>query len=246
LKNLNNNSEPVRDERDMSEKEKILEPHNRNKIYAFISKYPGVHLRQIIEKIDLSEGTIKYHLDVLLKENLIDKKEINGYKRFYKQGKNGKFEQKILAAFREKTTRFILLYLLYSVVSTVTEISREVNKDPKTISYHINKLKEMGLVETVAYENGILLAKETRRRIIRDMKNREILYRVNNYVLVYLYVLKYKQYFMDKETKDLLYFLSHLAEEKKDAKYIEIKSTNTYFDNYINAFYEFFPISYCA
>ena len=246
MKSLNNKSEPVRDEQDMNEKERILELHNRNKIYEFISKYPGVHIRQIMAKIDLSEGTIKYHLNVLLKENLVVNKEINGYKRFYTQGKNGKFEQKILAAFREKTTRFILIYLLFSVVSTVTEISREMNKDPKTISYHINKLKDMGLVETVAYENGILLAKETRREIIRDTKNREILYLVNNYILIYLYVLKYKRYFMDKETKDLVDYLANLAEEKKEAKYIELKNTNSHLDIYINKFYELFPIPYCA
>jgi DNA-binding transcriptional ArsR family regulator len=231
----------------MNRKKRILEVHNRSKIYEFILKHPGVHQRQIIEKFNFSEGTARHHLNVLLREGLIVKREINRYKRYYKQGKNGEFEQRILAVFREKTTRFILLYLLYSVVSTVSEISREIDKDPKTILYHINKLKEMGLVETVHFENGLLLAKETKRRIIRDMKNREVLYRIKNYILIYKYILKYKKYFLnDDETKDMIDYLAHLAEEKRYAKYLKIKSTKEYIDNYINAFSEIFPIPWRA
>jgi DNA-binding transcriptional ArsR family regulator len=225
-------------------KERILELHNRNKIYEFILKYPGVHQRQIIQKIDLSEGTIKHHLNVLLKEDLIVEKEINGYKRFYGQGKNGLFEKNILAGFREKTPRFILFFILCSVVSSVSEISREMDKDRKTISYHINKLMEMDLVEIVPLENGLLLTKERKRRIIKDIKNKEILYRLKHYTLTYQYFLKYKKRFLDDNNiKDMLDYLTYFGEGQINAKCVDVKGP---YDNLMEVFFDIFPFPWCA
>ena len=55
----------------MESVESIIELKTRHLIYQIISKYPGMHLRGIIKKSKLSEGTVRYHLQYLKRKDLI-------------------------------------------------------------------------------------------------------------------------------------------------------------------------------
>ena len=59
--------------------------NNKEVIYNFIIKYPGVHLREIFRNLDISEGTIRYHIEILLKQGLIVKSDSDGYMRYYQK-----------------------------------------------------------------------------------------------------------------------------------------------------------------
>jgi len=85
----------------------------RDIIYYFIYKHPGLHLREIFRKLNLSEGTIRYHIKYLTKSKLVTKKIEDRYTRFYPVADNIEdVDKTIIHFFRKEATRNIILLLL--------------------------------------------------------------------------------------------------------------------------------------
>ena len=94
----------------MISKENILKLETRQKIYRYIDKNPGLHLREIQRKTNIPYGTLKHHLKYLEKHNLIKTKSENGYKRYTVSYKLSKKEKEILNLLRQEVPRYILIY----------------------------------------------------------------------------------------------------------------------------------------
>ena len=67
----------------MISKENILQFETRRNIYNFIVERPGLHLREISRRINISFGGLRHHLDILKKQELIITKTNYGYTRYY-------------------------------------------------------------------------------------------------------------------------------------------------------------------
>ncbi len=123
-----------------------LELGPRKKIYQTIEDSPGLHLRQIDRKIDIPLGTIRYHLRVLEKKNLITSKKEGKYKRFYAKGSIDRSDKKILSSLRKEIPRTIILFLMEYSGSTHKEINEALDIAPSTLSYHLKKLRKKNMV----------------------------------------------------------------------------------------------------
>jgi len=68
----------------LTDKEKkTLEVELRRKIYQVVNKYAGLHFREVERKSELATGSVKYHLDYLVKQGLIKlEKEGNNVRYF--------------------------------------------------------------------------------------------------------------------------------------------------------------------
>ena len=89
-------------------KENILKLEIRRKIYNFILKYPGLHLREI----KMPKTTLRHHLNFLEKYGLIITKADHRYTRYYVIQKVGKQDKEILNLLRQETPRRIFMLLL--------------------------------------------------------------------------------------------------------------------------------------
>ncbi len=74
-----------------------------------------------------------YHLKYLVKREFIVTKKEGRYQRYFIAKKVGNNDKKTLGVLREKTPRDIILYLLCNVGDSQIEISKNLNKNPKTI-----------------------------------------------------------------------------------------------------------------
>ena len=126
----------------------IFELEIRRKIYNFITKYPGLHNREISRKMDLSKSSLCYHLSFLKKRELILEKSDGIYTRYYPAKKFGIEEIKIFNLLRQDLPLKVIVYIETYPDITLIDIARFLKKDPRTIAYHIKKLKKIGLVET--------------------------------------------------------------------------------------------------
>lgn len=129
----------------MAEESLELEP--RKKIYDAIEGSPGRHLREIDRNVDIPLGTIRYHIRVLEKRDLIISKKEGKYKRYYPKGKVDREDKEVLAVLRKELPRTIILYILESPGSTHGDILGSLDVAASTLSYHLKKLREEGIVK---------------------------------------------------------------------------------------------------
>ena len=126
-----------------------LEQENRREIYKFILKYPGLHLREISRKMNIPKSTMIYHLHYLKKRNLIVTKSESGYSRYYISYEIGRKNKVVLNILRQETPRRIILYLLRFPNSSKKDISYYLKKHRTTVTFHLNKLIEMNIVDII-------------------------------------------------------------------------------------------------
>ena len=144
------------------EKNKILEFENefekRKQIYGYISKYPGLHYREISRKLNIPKTTLYYHLNNLKKRGLIYEQEDKTYSRYFPNGDILDFEKEFFAILRKRAFRNILYVLAFYRVCTQKEIIKHLEEDfnikkhSTTIAFHLDKLLEMDII--ICAQNG--------------------------------------------------------------------------------------------
>jgi len=135
----------------------------RRHIYNTIVKYPGLHERELARKLDMSLSTLDYHLHYLEKRDILVCRKDGRYTRYFATRKVGQEDKKIIAILRQKTPRYILLYLLTNPNAIHKEIAKNVGKSPSTISFHLKKMVGVGIVAAISLgrETAYHVADET-------------------------------------------------------------------------------------
>jgi len=215
-------------------KKKKSDLETRNRIYYFIYKHPGLHLREIFRKLDLSEGTIRYHITYLTKSNLVTKKIEDRYTRFYPVADNIEDADKtIIHSFRKEATRNIIFYLLVCGYGTQQELSKNIKKSPSTVSFHTKKLLKKGIIKEANPKNDALDLNENILNIEEyEPSGREKVYYLDNPNMIYNFLTEYKEKLFDDETKkDILNQIDNYIDYKKSARLEKIQSSvNNYYD----------------
>lgn len=149
----------------------------RSKIYDYIEKNPGAHLRMITRDLQLGMGATQHHLDVLAKSGRIKSRRINVYRHYYAASVLEK-EHRIIAFLRQETARDIMIYLLVHPGSTQSEIVNFKGFSAPTINWHMTRLEEAGLVTsakegrttryTIVDNHGVAAALKTYHENIWD------------------------------------------------------------------------------
>ena len=180
----------------MISKKNILNLDARNMIYNFILKNQGLHLREVSRRMKIPISTLKYHLIYLEKEELISTKTEKGYKRYFVIDKLGQTEKDILNLLRQEAPRNIIFKLVFNGVSSQIELSKDLKKNPATISYHLKKLQDMDLITAVKPKNGIVDLWDSRVIIRRSPRCSEILYAIKTRKIC---ALIYKMFIINKQ-----------------------------------------------
>ncbi|HKZ48610.1 MAG TPA: winged helix-turn-helix transcriptional regulator [Thermoplasmata archaeon] len=123
-------------------REEILDHETRGMIRGYVLANPGDHFNAIKETLELNNGTLAYHLNVLEKEGIIRSVKDGKFRRFFpsemKIPHNGELPTKV--------QRLILEMVLETPAIAQKEISRVLGLSQSTVSYHLDRLRELGLV----------------------------------------------------------------------------------------------------
>lgn len=123
-------------------REKILDHFVRGKIYGYILANPGEHYNAIREALDLTNGSLAYHLRTLEREKFIKSKRFGIYRRFYPMDMRIPED-----GFRvNEIQKTILGTIQHNPGISQKEIASFVNLTPPTINYHIGILLNAGFV----------------------------------------------------------------------------------------------------
>lgn len=121
-----------------------LENENRATVYETVEQAPGINLSAVVEETGLAESTARYHLRVLEHESLVEAAKVRGRRRYVPQA-GGDVE--LVAALEEEATKEVLETLLEEEPATGTALADALDRDKSTVSHHLSRLSEAGLVE---------------------------------------------------------------------------------------------------
>jgi len=110
-----------------------------------IEQTPGIRYRELLRLTGLVNGVLTHHLAALEKANVIKAYRESRITRYYPVSISDK-ESAILKFVRHEPIREILLFILENEMCTFNEIVDHTGKAPSTVSSHLKRLKESGIV----------------------------------------------------------------------------------------------------
>ena len=197
----------------------ILNLEIRNEIYNFILKNPGLHLREISRRKNIPLGSLRYHINTLIKYELIVTKKDQKYCRYYIKNSVGKYDKDIINILRHETTLRIILMLClpgpghiykgvenykkyakkhstYEKIYSKKEIKGITNNWGNSDSFYINKHRT-----TIASN----LYKLKDLGLIEEIKvGREKKYRLTDENMILSFFIKYKDALSKKSVYQIL------------------------------------------
>lgn len=136
----------------MSDERPVRSSKTRSSLMERISSKPGISLQELLRNLPLKEGTLRYYLHKLEKQNRIHSKMhrgqrcyYTGAKMFHKTRKTQEDLIKHLSPVQER----ILSTVEEMPDLTQKELVRALRMNRFVVSYNIGKLKELGLVRII-------------------------------------------------------------------------------------------------
>ena len=225
---------------------KILDLEKRRKIYNFILNHPGVHLRLISKKIKMPYTTIRHHIHYLERHDLIIKKSDGKSDKLYIKNKVSRKDKDIIGFLQQNTQREIILLLLAYVECSISEISKNLNRHPSTILFHLKKLHEKDIVEHVENKNGLIKKDDFSIKILRKNITNESVYMLKKPDVIYDLLIRYKHNISD-DSAIVSIILNYIRAFLEDGVPDQILSPRSSIDSIEKMIFEdLFPPSFCA
>ena len=148
-------------------------------ILEHIYNTPGIRYKELLRLTRLKNGVLSYHLTILEKLNKIRiDRQNNRVTRYYIVDIT-KEDSDIIGCFRNRVTRKIAIFILQHDSCIFNEIVDHINKAPSTVSWHLKRLRNAGIISVTSGE-------------------KHHLYRVVDGEVVANILYKYKESFVDK------------------------------------------------
>lgn len=125
--------------------QRVEEWDTREVLLRYIEENPGIRYRELLRLTGLVNGVLTYHLSALEKSDAIKVDRKSRMTRYYPLNVSDK-ESIILKYVRHEPVRRILFLILENNMCTFNEIVEHTKKAPSTVSSHLKRLKEDGVV----------------------------------------------------------------------------------------------------
>lgn len=119
----------------------------QGRIFDYIKAHPGVHLRQICRELGLAMGDVQYHIQRLERDGRINSLRRGLYRFFYAATLFGDRQREVLSVLSLDTPREVLLSIIEKPESSQDELARVAGVSQPTISWHLRRLVDLGIVE---------------------------------------------------------------------------------------------------
>jgi predicted transcriptional regulator len=113
-------------------------------VHDAVAESPGANLSTVVERADANRSTVRYHLRILELEGVVERHELWGTPRVFPAGTD---DVEFRAAVQEDSTRSVLEAVKQCEPASGSTIAAEVGRDASTVSHHLDRLAEVGLVD---------------------------------------------------------------------------------------------------
>jgi predicted transcriptional regulator len=125
--------------------EHAIEVDTKAVLLRHIEENPGVRYRELLRMTGLVNGVLTYHLAALEKANVIKVDRQSRMTRYYPFSIPDS-ESAVLKFVRHEPVRQIVLFMLQHDMCTFNEVVDHMKKAPSTVSSHLKRLKEAGII----------------------------------------------------------------------------------------------------
>lgn len=134
--------------------EDLLELDTRRRLFEFLERFPGLHLRELERQLELDVRTLRHHLDFLERHDAVTVVREEGYVRYFPRAweegyfreRIGASEKRLLALLRQRVPLQIVLLLVDEGEMDTDALREATDLAASTLSYHLTKLRKAGLV----------------------------------------------------------------------------------------------------
>jgi predicted transcriptional regulator len=120
----------------------------RKHIYNFIKACPGTCNSEIADNMNLNRETLRYHLNILETQNLIEAQNDCGKVRYFQNNSTyGEEEKQIISVLQNEMNRKIIFEILREECNTNGDLARKTGMSKSAITWYIKQLKELDLIE---------------------------------------------------------------------------------------------------
>lgn len=120
----------------------------QEKIIKFVDKTPGIRYRELLRITGVANGTLSYHLKLLINSRIIKIYRFNNRITRYFSHNLSIREFKVIGFLRQNTTRKIIVYILKNEPCNFNNIVNHTKKAPSTISWHLSRLKNGNIIKS--------------------------------------------------------------------------------------------------
>jgi predicted transcriptional regulator len=209
-----------------------LKLETRKKIYNIILKHPGLHLRELSRKTDISFGGLRHHLKYLKKNGYLTIKVDRRYTRYYAVKEVGKKDKELMNLMRQDIPRKIIMLLLCEGPPELYgKFSKEEISDPslRTFVHSKKELANLTKYWRKPYDLDFNINKKRqtidfhlKKLIEADLvekvkEGRETKYQLKDRFRVWLFLAKYKDALSDNLVDNMVSWSFDVIERKVDA-----------------------------
>jgi DNA-binding MarR family transcriptional regulator len=128
----------------------------RGVIYEYVRGHPGTHVRGMAKDLAIATGDLHYHLFWLERHGFVKTRK-SGFYRFVFPTMVFREEQEVLlGVLSQETPREMLLCLLLDPAGTQSDLAKSLGHSQPTVSWHMNRLVQLGVVSKRRTGAGIL------------------------------------------------------------------------------------------
>lgn len=120
-----------------------LEHETRGRIHDLVAERPGLSLTDLSEALETPLSTVRHHVKVLERERVVVSRKLRGGRRLYPLDAEN---EELAAALAGESSAAIIHALHEEGRTTVGDVVDRVERSYGTVSYHLSRLSEDGLV----------------------------------------------------------------------------------------------------
>lgn len=121
------------------------ERSTRERVAGYVREDPGVHFNELVRALDIAPGQAQYHLRRLRQAGEVTGADLFGRTHYYPPAYDP-WERRALALVRRETAAEIVGVLLESPARP-DEVAEAVGIARSTLSWHVSRLVDAGVVE---------------------------------------------------------------------------------------------------
>lgn len=141
---------------------------SKSLILKQIEESPGIRYRELLRLTGLTNGGLEYHLKILEKSHQVRVDRHDGRRTRYYSLNISAEESNILGCIRNRVARQIVSFILEHDSCTFGEIVEYIQKAPSTVSWHLKRISEAGII-SVSYGQDYQLYSITNSHVINEV-----------------------------------------------------------------------------
>lgn len=133
--------------------ETILLNPQRQLIFQYLSQFPCNHMNGIVHDLGLSYPTVKWHIDLLVKQDFVSSRRIGNKNVYFPYNMIADKDIKLFTFLNKKKARLLYLLLVEQPGLTQKEIYKLSHMSNRTVISYLVELTEYGFIKV--HKDGI-------------------------------------------------------------------------------------------